>query len=171
MTRNNAKNKGFVARFLTALLLSALLLPMAQAQNTGSMSPAPGGSGPAPSGGNSQGGSNPAYNGFNPMTGTWSTSGSNSPPMNPTNGFNQPAGTWAGSTSTATGGAWSTGTSANGSSMNVFTPNQAVSGSTASSFANSASGNRLSSGPKVIPHVSVRPRLPIYNRVPTRNRF
>ena len=110
-------------------------------------------------------GNTASYNGFNPQTGTWS--GSNLPTMSPTNDYNAQSGTWAGSASTATGGVWSTGTGSGGGSINIFTPSQGVSGSSSASSLSGGSG-KMNNGPNVIPHVTVRSRTPIYNRVPIR---
>lgn len=120
-----------------------------------------------PSGAGASGSSGKAnYNGFNPKTGTWSNN--STPLINPTNGFNPKTGTWAGSSSTATGGVWSTGTGAGGGNINIFTPSQSVSGSSSGSSGMNPSFGKLGNGPQVIPRVTVRSRLPVYSRVPVR---
>jgi hypothetical protein len=135
-----------------------------QSANFNSNQP-PSAGGSTSGGSGSNGGSKANYNGFSPTTGTWSNSGT--PILNTTNGFNPRTGTWAGSASTATGGVWSSGTGAGGGSTNIFTPSQSVSGSNSAGNLNPSFG-KLGNGPQVIPHVTVRSRLPIYSRVPIR---
>lgn len=113
------------------------------------------------------------YSGFNPQTGTWSNTPVTNPFVNYLNGFNPQNGTWnthlGGMSPNAQGGSWSSQQGSGGGQINVFTPNQAVSGSSSSNFG--GSGGNANSGPKVIPHVASRPRPPILNRVPDRPRL